>query len=110
MGVTNDAALAYHIFDIFILPSLYEGFPVTLIEAQLSGVYSLTSDNVSNECDLGIGMLEFLPLDIVVWKQEIIKGIKIGSKRRNKISEISDGFDVNIQWKKLYEIYKKNKS
>ena len=105
MGVTNDVVSAYHMFDLFILPSLWEGFPVTLVEAQLSGVPSLASDCVSHECDLDIGLLEFLPLDKDVWVNVIWDSL---NKKNGVLSETEkiDNYDVNIQWKKLFEAYK----
>lgn len=106
MGVTNDVVSVYHMFDIFILPSLFEGFPVTLIESQLTGVYSLTSDKVSHKCDLGFNALKFLPLDVSVWKHEILEYLKSNTKKKNPTIENIDEFDVNVQWKKLYQIYK----
>lgn len=106
MGTTNDVVSAYNVFDLFILPSLKEGFPVTLIESQISGVYSLTSDNVSRECDLGMGILKFLPLEIDSWKNEILKIKDDDKTNRNIISEKTEDFNVDIQWKKLYKIYK----
>lgn len=104
LGVTHDAASAYHSFDVFILPSLWEGFPVTLVESQLAGTYALASDKVSKECDLNIGMLKFLPLDIEAWKNEIISCISQDHMcLKNKT--IVDLYDVNIQWRKLYQLY-----
>ena len=105
MGVTNDVVSAYHMFDLFILPSLWEGFPVTLVEAQLSGVPSLASDCVSNECDLDIGLLEFLPLDKDVWVNVILDSLDKKNGALDVTKKI-DNYDVNIQWKKLYEVYK----
>lgn len=36
--------------DVFILPSLWEGLPVTLVEVQAEGVRCLISDKVTEEC------------------------------------------------------------
>ena len=108
MGTTNDVITAYKTFDIFVLPSLYEGFPVTLVEAQLSGVKTLASDKISKECDLKVGLLKFLPLNVDEWAERIQEVLKQGNPKAIQISdEILDNYDVNIQWKKLYEIYKK---
>lgn len=104
MGVTDDVVTAYHLFDMFILPSLWEGFPVTLIEAQLSGVSCLASDSVSRECDLGIGKLQFLKLEERIWVRRIIEELNTPHE------EISnpvclEAYDVRVQWKKLYSVY-----
>lgn len=104
MGVTNDVITAYHMFDVFILPSLWEGFPVTLVESQLAGVYSLTSDKVSTECDLNIGKLKYLPLEVETWVEAILNTIQDKHSESDN-QEVLDAYNVEIQWKKLYEIY-----
>lgn len=48
-GNRNDVADLYQAMDIFFLPSLFEGLPVTALEAQAAGLQCLVSDTVSNE-------------------------------------------------------------
>lgn len=48
--------------DVFLLPSIHEGLPFVLIEAQASGLQAFVSDQVSKEADL-TGLLRFLPID-----------------------------------------------
>lgn len=68
-NVRNEEVYSYmKLFDILLLPSFYEGLPVTLIEAQASNVFSIVSDNVSRESDLGLGLIEFKNIDkIDIW-------------------------------------------
>lgn len=40
------------LFDIFIFPSLWEGLPLTLVEAQFAGLKCFISDKVSSESDI----------------------------------------------------------
>ena len=49
-------------FDYFVFPSLYEGLPVALVEAQTSGVMTICSDKVSPESKLS-SVLSFYPLE-----------------------------------------------
>lgn len=61
------------IFDLLLLPSFYEGLPVTLIEAQASNLQCLVSSNISRESDLGLGLIKFLDIKkIEYWVNEII--------------------------------------
>lgn len=62
MGRRNDIDKLYQAMDIFLLPSFHEGFPVTLTEAQASGLYCIVSDNVSNETNL-TGNVDYIQID-----------------------------------------------
>lgn len=48
--------------DYLLMPSLYEGVPLTLIEAQVAGLKCFVSDKVSKEVNI-TGNIKFLPLD-----------------------------------------------
>lgn len=48
-------------FDLFLLPSNFEGSPVTLVEAQGCGVPCLASTNVPNDGSV-TDLVHFLPL------------------------------------------------
>lgn len=49
LGSRPDVADLMQAMDLFIFPSLYEGLPVTLIEAQASGLKSIVSDTITPE-------------------------------------------------------------
>lgn len=51
----------YSLFDILLLPSLAEGFPLTLLESQAAGCYSLASDTITKEVVL-TDKIEYLPI------------------------------------------------
>lgn len=74
LGARNDIPELLKSFDVFILPSLFEGLPVVLIEAQAAGVNSVVADTITIECDLGLSLIEFLSLDeqIDVWIDRIL--------------------------------------
>lgn len=59
--------------DLFILPSLHEGLPVTLVEAQCSGLMSFVSEGVTPEVDFGLGLIDYLRLDISLWVEKVKK-------------------------------------
>ena len=52
----------YQAMDVFVMPSLYEGFPMTLVEAQASGLPCVISDRISNDVDL-TDLVVHLPLE-----------------------------------------------
>ena len=93
--------------DLFILPSLYEGLPVTLIESQCTGTYSIVSDNISKEADFDLNLVKFLPLNIDKWV-EYIKRKKHFHKLDKDIVEnrfIQKKYDINVSSKMLLDYY-----
>jgi glycosyltransferase involved in cell wall biosynthesis len=67
-GYREDVNILMNTFDIFLLPSFYEGLPLTVVEAQAAGVQCILSDNITTEVDLGLGLVEFLSIkDVSSW-------------------------------------------
>ncbi|QGH33852.1 glycosyltransferase [Gracilibacillus salitolerans] len=63
LGAKPDTEKWMQVFDLFIFPSLHEGLPLTLVEAQGAGLPIIASDSISKEVDLGAGLVQFIPLD-----------------------------------------------
>lgn len=61
LGNRADIPDLMQIMDIFLFPSLFEGLPVTVIEAQAAGLPCVISDAITREVDVS-GQVEFLPL------------------------------------------------
>lgn len=59
--MVTDVERYYSAFDIFWLPSLYEGMPTVGIEAQANGLYVLVSEAVSKNLDI-TGNVRFLKI------------------------------------------------
>ncbi len=53
----------YHLSDVWIYCSAWEGLPFGPIELQAAGVPTLVSDVVTKEIDLDLGLIHFLSLD-----------------------------------------------
>jgi glycosyltransferase involved in cell wall biosynthesis len=64
MGVRNDVPQILGAVDVLMLPSLHEGFGIVLVEAQAAGTPCLVSDTVATEVDLGLGLVQFMSLDL----------------------------------------------
>lgn len=78
LGIRSDVADLMQAMDVFVFPSLYEGLPVTMVEAQAAGLPCLISDKVPSECILTNGLVDVLPLSAEpeTWAAKILeKGI-----------------------------------
>ena len=55
--------------DVLLMPSLREGFPVTLVEAQAAGIPAVVSTSITAEVDLGLGLVRRVPVSATpaVW-------------------------------------------
>ena len=104
LGQRSDVEKLLQAFDIFLLPSLYEGLPVIGIEAQASGVCCLFSDTITQ--DVNICNTKFLSIKntIDLWINNIEK---INTSQRKDVShEIAEkGFDIKEEAKKLTNYY-----
>ena len=63
LGSRKDVPRILTAFDAMIFPSIYEGLGGVVLEAQLTGVNAIVSDAIPPVADLGIDMVDFLPLD-----------------------------------------------
>ena len=80
LGNRNDVANLYNVFDVFVMPSLFEGIPVVGIEAQFAGLPIVFSDRVPKEVAF-TDQCKFISLDESVdeWANIILKERKIES-------------------------------
>lgn len=108
LGVRNDVPNLMAGADVMLMPSLHEGFPVVLVEAQAIGLKSLISTNISTEVDLGVGLVEFLDLNYIDDWLSNLQSIKV--KNINAPSNIkilsSQGFDIIQNSFELLNLYK----
>jgi glycosyltransferase involved in cell wall biosynthesis len=73
LGVREDISTLMQGFDLFLFPSLFEGLPVVLVEAQAAGLKCIVSDSITFEADV-TGRIEFLSLNQSpdIWAQAIL--------------------------------------
>jgi len=104
-GSRNDVANLMQAMDVFVLPSLFEGLPLTTIEAQASGLPCLISDKVPLECKK-TDLVQQIPLSLSAkeWAEIVINVLQI--QRRDTYQEIKNsGFDILENAKKLQNFY-----
>lgn len=104
LGVRGDVNRLLQGMDSFILPSLYEGLPVTMIEAQASGLPCTISDRVPEQCDV-TGNVQIIGLNATPaeWAKRILDqhAEYAGTNRTGGTDKVTKaGFDIkaNAEW------------
>lgn len=97
------------VFDCLIMPSLYEGIPLTLIEAQANDLPCFVSSNIDHSVDLGLNLIKFIDInDLYAWidkLKSIKKRKKINSfQYRKKVLE-NNHYDISHNIEVLKSIY-----
>lgn len=106
-GVQSNISSYLQAMDVFVFPSIYEGLPVTLVEAQAAGLPCLISDKVPIECKK-TDLVQQVPLSdgAEKWAANVIEAAKI--RRRDTYEEIkAAGFDIEENAKWLQNFYMK---
>ena len=105
LGVRSDVPDLFQVFDVFVFPSLYEGLPVTLIEAQAAGLKIFASDTITNEVLL-TDDINFISLNKSAehWTQEIIKSYGI-NKSDNKDKIVDGNYDIVSNTRAIEQFY-----
>ena len=106
LGVRSDVADLMHAMDVFTFPSLYEGLPVTMVEAQAAGLPCIISDKVPSECILTEELVDVMPLSAgtEAWANAILE--KRNTPRIDRSAEITArGFNITTEAVKLQEFY-----
>ena len=102
----SDVADIMQAMDVFVLPSLYEGLPVTMVETQAASLPCIISDKIPTECILTEGLVDILPLSAApaIWAEKILE--KRDLPRTDRRAEIANhGFDITTEAIRLQEFY-----
>lgn len=104
MGVRNDVPELLNALDIFLLPSRFEGLPVTVVEVQANGLATFAADTITDEIKL-LPNVNYLPLEMSAaeWAKAIVKA---------DISRIMNGlsnskYDIEYAVNSLKDRYEK---
>lgn len=106
LGARRDTAALYSAFDCFLMPSLYEGLPVVLVEAQASGLPIVMSDTISRDSIINPTLCTVVGLDEGdrSWADALPR--QASKNRAGAERVVSDaGFDVSKVTKSLERLY-----
>ena len=101
-GNRSDVPELLQAMDVFAFPSVWEGLPVTLIEAQAAGLPCYVSSNVSGDADVS-PLIEHLPIgDAAIWADKLLN-----APPRRDVTEyiVRAGFDARTSAEKMTELY-----
>lgn len=105
LGKRKDVERLYQAFDIFLLPSFTEGYPVAAVEALASGLPVLLSDAITGELKFG-SAVEYLSLKQPEKWLEAIERWEGDTGRIARQSEPAEhGLDIRSCAKRLEKIY-----
>ena len=97
LGERSDIPDLLQAFDLFLMPSLYEGLPGASTEAQAAGLSCFLSVAITPEAQIIKDLVTYIPINkgIKPWVDEIIKFAKNPPKRKSSTGEMkSSGYDI----------------
>ncbi|WP_318509610.1 glycosyltransferase family 1 protein [Bacillus sp. T3] len=111
LGVRRDIPRLMNAFDVFIFPSLFEGFGIVTIEAQSTGTPCVIADTVPKETDMGLGLVSYLNLNenLDTWCFKINEALLIKKPDKQTIENnvTQSGYNIkdNVKfWLDLYGV------
>ncbi len=103
-GIRSDIPALLSAMDVFVFPSLYEGMPNTVIEAQATGLSCLISNTITKEANI-TDLVEYLPLSAAAehWAQVAMQ--KLGQERSDtKQAFVDNKYDIQSLTKEFEKI------
>lgn len=102
LGNRDDVNRLLQAFDLFVMPSHFEGFGMAALEAQAAGLPCLLSDSVPRETKLTRNV-EFIPAeDPAIWAEHMLNMLERHEIRRDEAQTIADaGYDIGTAAQRL---------
>lgn len=107
LGKREDVNNMLQAMDVFCLPSLNEGFPISLVEAQTADLACIVNSTVTRETNI-TGEVIYEDLNEDKWIKHILSIRKRKKPRENMCSYMTEkGYNIVTQIKRIENEYKK---
>lgn len=105
-GVRNNIDFMMSAFDTLLFPSIYEGLPIVLIEAQSSGLPCLVSTGISKDAKI-TSLVTILNLSSEKWIDQIIQSKKCENRKNYAEIVMNSEYDLKFTVKEMEDLYLK---
>lgn len=106
LGVREDINRLYSMLDVFFMPSLYEGLPMSCVEAQASGLPCVYSTDVPHESDITqTGLFVDRTADISQWVTALERAMNGGRLTGNPEVLSARGYSASANAEQLMRYY-----
>lgn len=104
-GFSNQVNKFLNGADILLLPSIKEGLPVVVIEAQACGLPCVLTDTITKQVD--IGGVRYLSMEQKRWANFLLKFVRVKELERVRASSdfLESPFNIHKEAKRIEELY-----
>ncbi|MEC1157485.1 glycosyltransferase family 1 protein [Cytobacillus horneckiae] len=109
LGIRKDIPQLMNAFDVFLFPSIFEGFGIVMLEAQCAGIPCIAADTVPKSTDMELGLVKYISLETKIsdWCDEIEASFNYSRPSKALIHQqfANKGFHINDAWKDWFQLY-----
>ncbi|MBR2477091.1 MAG: glycosyltransferase family 1 protein [Clostridia bacterium] len=105
MGRRSDVPRLLSAFDLMLMPSLYEGMPNVVIEAQATGLPCVISDTITPEADI-TGLVSYMPLSAATdtWADKVLETVEKTARKDTSEQFEKEGYELSAVTRKFVDL------
>lgn len=92
LGAQTDMQLWYSVSDALLMPSIYEGLPYSVLEAQASGLLIFASKAIPQQAVITKGLISFTDVEGSddIWVQNLLRSLSTDNNNRKKYVQLAN--------------------